>query len=329
MPKVLILTSKKRVLKFSDLTSIPEDWKLIFGEELNTDDAVLQAAGDADFIFADAIRAISKTLIDHMPNLKLIHSEGVGYNKIDLDAAKEKGIYVCNNTAANSTAVAEHTILLMLGLQRRLLEGDHLVRSGQQIQAKGSFILDGIPELGSCHIGLVGLGSIAIETAKRLQPFGAKLSYFNRSRKIQAEEELGLSYLCLEDLCQQCDIISLHLPVARETTGIINQKLLALMKPTALLINTARGELVVQEDLANALSNGQIAGAGLDTMSPEPVTLDNPLLNLPEDCQYKLLFTPHIAGTTKPAFEKMHRTVWANISTVSKGERPINIVNRM
>jgi len=173
----------------------------------------------------------------------------------------------------------------------------------------------------------VGLGSIAIETAKRLQPFGSKLSYFNRSRKTKAEEELGLNYLSMEDLCKQCDIISLHLPVALETTGVINQKLLALMKPTALLINTARGELVVQEDLVNALINGQIAGAGLDTMYPEPVTLDNPLLNLPEDYQYKLLFTPHIAGTTRQAFEKMHRTVWANISTVSKGERPINIVN--
>jgi len=125
------------VSKFSDLTIIPKDWKLIFGEDLNTDDAVLQAAGDADFIFADAIREISKTLIDNMPKLKLIHSEGVGYNKIDIEAAKEKGIYVCNNTAANSGAVAEHTILLMLGLQRRLLEGDHMVRSGQQIQAKG------------------------------------------------------------------------------------------------------------------------------------------------------------------------------------------------
>ncbi|WP_050741542.1 2-hydroxyacid dehydrogenase [Acetobacterium bakii] len=327
MPKVLILTSKKRVSKFSDLTIIPADWKLVFGEDLTTDEAVLKTAGDADFIFADAIRKISKTLIDNMPNLKLIHSEGVGYNKIDIDAAKEKGIYVCNNTAANSAAVAEHAILLMLGLQRRLLEGDHMVRSGQQIQAKGSFILDGIPELRSCHIGLVGLGSIALETAKRLKAFGPKLSYFNRSRKNKAEDELGLSYLSMEELCKQCDIISFHLPVTPETTGIINQKLLALMKPTALLINTARGELVVQEDLVNALINGQIAGAGLDTMYPEPVTLDNPLLNLPEDCHYKLLFTPHIAGTTRQAFEKMHKTVWTNILAVSKGEIPINIVN--
>lgn len=327
MTKVLLLTSKKRFELFSDSTIIPTDWDLIFGEDLNTDDAVLRAGGDADFIFADAIREVSKTIIDNMPNLKLIHSEGVGYNKIDINAAKEKGVYVCNNTAANSGAVAEHAILLMLGLQRRLLEGDHLVRSGKQMQAKGSFILNGIPELGSCHVGLVGMGSIARETAKRLKPFGTKLSYFNRSRKTDAEKALGLTYLPMAELCQQCDIISLHLPVTPETTGLINQELLAQMKPTALLINTARGELVVQEDLVQALITGEIAGAGLDTMYPEPVTMDNPLLNLPEDCQYKLLFTPHIAGTTKQAFEKMHKTVWSNILAVSNGERPINIVN--
>jgi len=325
--KVLILTSKKRFELFSDLSKIPTDWNLIFGEDLNTDDAVLLAGVDADFIFADAVREVSKTLIDNMANLKLIHSEGVGYNKIDINAAKEKNVYVCNNTAANSGAVAEHTILLMLGLQRRLLEGDHMVRTGKQIQAKGSFILDGIPELGSCHVGLIGLGSIAIETARRLKPFGSKLSYFNRSRKTEAETDLGLTYLPMEELCRQCDIISLHLPVTPETTGLINKEILALMKPTTLLINTARGELVVQEDLVNALINEKIAGAGLDTMTPEPVTLENPLLNLPESCQYKLLFTPHIAGTTKQAFEKMHKTVWTNILAVSNGERPINIVN--
>nr|WP_320026157.1 2-hydroxyacid dehydrogenase [uncultured Acetobacterium sp.] len=327
MTKVLILTSRKRMEKFSDLSELPKDWELIYGEELITDSDVLNAASDADFIFADAVREVSKTLIDNMPHLKLIHSEGVGFNKIDITAAREKGVYVCNNTAVNSTAVAEHTILLMLALQRRLLEGDQMVRNGQQIQAKGSFILDGIPELGSCHVGLVGMGSIAMETAKRLKPFGSKLSYFNRSRKSEAENELGMTYLPLEELCQQCDIISLHLPVTSETTGLINTSLLMLMKPTALLINTARGELVVQEDLVTALISGQIAGAGLDTMYPEPVTLDNPLLNLPEACHYQLLFSPHIAGTTKQAFEKMHRTVWSNILAVSKGNRPINIVN--
>ncbi|MDO9493930.1 2-hydroxyacid dehydrogenase [Acetobacterium sp.] len=327
MTKVLILTSTKRMEKFSDLSGIPTDWQFIFGEDFNTDEAVLQTAGDADFIFADAVREVSKTLINNMPNLKLIHSEGVGYNKIDIQAAKEKKIYVCNNTAANSAAVAEQTILLMLSLQRRLLEGDQMVRSGQQIQAKGSFIMDGIPELGSSHVGLVGMGSIALETAKRLKPFGTQLSYFNRSRKSAVEHELGLSYLPLEELCMQCDIISLHLPVTPETTGLINAKLLSLMKPSALLINTARGELVVQEDLVTALSTGQIAGAGLDTLYPEPVMSDNPLLNLPESCHYKLLFSPHIGGTTKPAFEKMHKTVWANILAVSKGVDPINIVN--
>ncbi len=327
MKKVLILTSQKRIEKFSDLSILSKDWELIYGEHLTSDDAVIDAAADADFIFADAVREVSKTLINNLPKLKLIHSEGVGFNKIDADAAKKKGIYVCNNTAANSAAVAEHTILLMLGLQRRILEGDQMVRNGSQIQAKGQFILNGIPELGSCHIGLVGMGSIAIETAKRLKSFGSKLSYFSRSRKTQTENQLELTYMPLDELCKQCDIISLHLPVTPETTGLFNKDRLSLMKPTTLLINTARGELIVQEDLVTALVDGKLAGAGLDTMYPEPVTLDNPLLHLPEDSRYKLLFTPHIGGTTKQAFEKMHKTVWSNFLAVANGERPINIVN--
>jgi phosphoglycerate dehydrogenase-like enzyme len=327
MTKVLILTSSKRVEKFSDHSNIPSDWELIYAENLVSDEDVLKIGADADFIFADAIREVSANLINHMPKLKLIHSEGVGYNKIDCQAAHKKKIYVCNNTAANSAAVAEQAILLMLALQRRLLEGDNLVRSGQQIQAKGSFILDGIPELGSAHVGLVGMGAIAIETAKRLKAFGSKISYFNRSKKPELESTLGMSYVSLEALCRSCDIISLHLPVTADTNGIINQKLFSLMKPEALLINTARGELVVQEDLAAALENKVIAGAGLDTLYPEPVTPDNPLLNLSDSCHYKLLFTPHTAGTTIQAFAKMHRTVWTNFLAVANNEHPVNCVN--
>ncbi|WKY48131.1 NAD(P)-dependent oxidoreductase [Eubacteriaceae bacterium ES3] len=327
MTKVLILTSKKRIEKFSDLSIIPNDWEFIYAEELEKDEKILEIGADADFIFADAIREISSKLIENMPKLKLIHSEGVGYNKIDLEAARKKNIYVCNNTAANSGAVAEQTILLMLALQRRLFEGDFLVRNGKQMQAKGSFILEGIPELASAHVGLIGLGAIGIETAKRLKAFGCKVSYFNRTPKPELEEKLGIASLSLQDLCKNCDIISLHLAVTPETTGIVNQELFSLMKPSALLINTARGELIVQEDLATALKNKNIAGAGLDTLYPEPVTLDNPLLNLPDPCHYKLIFAPHTAGTTIQAFEKMHQTVWSNFLAVTNNEYPINCVN--
>ena len=327
MSKILILTSQKRVKRFFDLTTLPEDFELIFAEELKTDDEILERAFDADFIFADAIQEVSRKLIEGMPHLKLIHSEGVGYNKIDLEAAKERGIFVCNNAAANAVCVAEHAIMLMLAVHKRLLEGDMMVRTGRQIQAKGAFIMDGLPELSSCNVGLIGFGMIAKETAKRLKAFGCEISYFDIKRDEENEEALGVSYRSADEIIKNCDIISLHLPVTPKTIGFIDKKKFAMMKPSALLINTARGEIVVQEDLVDALTNGKIAGAGLDTLYPEPVLADNPLLALPEECRYKVLFTPHTAGGSLQALQKMHTTTWSNIIAVTEGKRPINIVN--
>lgn len=330
MSKVLLLISKKRIEEFYDLSNIPTDWELIFCEEAMSDDDTLKLGSKADFIFVDAIRQVSQKLIFGMDNLKLIHSEGVGFDKIDINAAKERGIFVCNNAGANAVAVAEHTIMLMLGLQRRILEGDQLVRNGYQKEAKNSFIMNGIPELGSSHIGFIGFGKIAKETAKRLNSFGSKLSYYDVQRDFEAEASLvDLRYLPLDDLLKNCDIVSLHLPVLSETINLINKERLSLMKSSALLINTARGELVVQEDLVDALIAGTISGAGLDTLTPEPVTLDNPLLNVPEEIKFKLILTPHIAGTTKQAFEKMHENAWKNMLAVARGERPTNIVNKL
>ncbi len=329
MVKVLVLTSKGRVGKFFDINTLPKDWELVYGEALKTDEELLNLAGDADFIFVDAIREISKHLIDQMPNLKLIHSEGVAYNKIDTEAAKAKNVFVCNNAGANAPAVAEHAVMLMIGLLRRLLEGDMMVRTGKQIEAKGSFILDGITEISACHVGFVGFGVIAKETAKRLKPFGCKMSCFDIYRNEDAEKQLGVAYMPVEELLKECDIISLHLPVTKDTENFINEERLALMKSNALIINTARGEIVDQDALAKALVQGKVAGLGTDTLNPEPVTLDNPLLNLPSEHRYKVLFTPHIAGTTLQAFATMHKTSWENMMSVIKGDRPKNIVNQM
>lgn len=326
--KILILTSERRVKKYSDFTMIPEDWELIYGETDKSDEELLSIGKDADAIFADAIMPISSTLITQMPHLKLIHSEGVGFNLIDVDAAKEFNVFVCNNAGANSDAVAEQAVLLMLALQRRLAEGDYMVRAGRQINAKESFILDGIDELGAGTVGLIGFGAIAKATAKLLTAFGSRVVYYSRTRLSPEDEALYNSrYLPLEDLLPQCDIVSLHLPVTAQTKNFVNRDFLAKMKPSALLINTARGEIVDQDALANAISAGTIAGAGVDTLHPEPATLDNPLLRLPEQDRYKILFSPHIGGTTDAMFFRAHNMVWKNILAVAEGKRPLNIVN--
>lgn len=326
--KTLILTSKKRIEKYSDLSKVPQDWQLVFLEDAYNEGNVLQTGRDADFIIVDAISPISRNLIENMPNLKLIHSEGVGFNRIDLQASREAGVFVCNNASLNSGAVAEQTILLMLALLRRFQEGDDLVRQGRQGDAKASFILEGIPELEYCHVGIIGLGSIGKETAKRLAAFGSKVSYTSRRRlKEEEENQLHVEYLPLEELAASCDIISLHVPVTPETTGMVNRDFLKKMKSSAFLINTARGEIVDQAALAEALENGTIAGAGLDTLDPEPATLDNPLLKLSGNCKYRVVFSPHIGGTTDHVFYKLHQNIWSNIFLAAEGKRPRNVVN--
>ncbi|MCD2345847.1 2-hydroxyacid dehydrogenase [Clostridium guangxiense] len=304
--------------------------EFIFEDISSSDDEILSKAKDADFILADAIKEVSGYLINNMPNLKLIHSEGVAFNRIDIETAKKLNIYVCNNRGANAGAVAEHTIFFMLALLRNALEGDSKVRAGEQIQTKERMMLSGIKELADCTVGLIGFGAIAKETAKRLISFGTKTYYYSRTKAAtEVEKEYNVQYKKLGDLVKECDIISLHVPVTEETTNMVDKTFLKNMKKSALLINTARGEIVDGQALKTALINGEIAGAGLDTLSPEPVKLDNPLLYLPEGVKYKVIFTPHIAGTTDGAFRKMHQGVWTNITRVVNGEKPINIVNRL
>ena len=326
--QILILTSRKRVEKYSPLDALPPDWDLIYLSSTPTDEEILSAGKNADMIFADAITTVSGRVINEMPNLRLIHSEGVGYNYIDAEAADKKGVFVCNNAGVNSTAVAEHAVLLMLALLRRMTEGDDMVRDGRQFQAKESFILDGVKELGECRVGLVGFGAIARATARLLSAFGSEILCYSRTRP-QDLDDYNARYLPLEDLAGQSDIVSLHVPVTPETRGLVDSVFLARMKPGALLINTARGEIVDQEALARAVTEGVIAGAGLDTLDPEPVTLDNPLLRLPEAVKYRIIFSPHVGGVTDGMFTRAHRMVWNNIMTVSRGGRPRNIVNRV
>lgn len=326
--KILLMTLKERIERFSDFSVIPKSWKLIFADFETDTQKLIEMGGDADVILADAMQPVRKELIDAMPHLKMIHSEGVGYDWIDVRAAKEKGVFVCNNAAANSKAVAEQAVLLMLAVLRRTVEGDRMVREARQIEAKSNWSLEGIRELWNCHVGIIGMGAIGQETAKRLKGFESKVSYYSRHRLPEnLEHELQVDYLPLNELLSKCDIISLHLPSSTETKNFMNLSRFRLMKKSSVLINTARGEVVNQNDLIIALKEGLIAGAGLDTISPEPVKPDNVLLQLPEEISAKITFSPHIGGVTEQAVKQMHKFVWANIRRVGEGKRPENIVN--
>jgi lactate dehydrogenase-like 2-hydroxyacid dehydrogenase len=326
--KVLVMTLPARVRRYYDITSLPEGWSLVFAGHEGDIEALVEMGGDADAIFADAMQPVPAALIRRMPNLKLVHSEGVGYDRIDLAAAAAQGVYVCNNAAANAKAVAEQAVMLMLASLRRTVEGHRMVMAARQDEAKGKWSIEGIRELWSCRVGLIGMGAIAKQTAKRLLGFGCAVSYYSRTRLDAAEEAaLGVSYLPLEALLGCCDILSLHLPLNDQTRHFMNAEKFSLIKRGAILINTARGEVVDQDALIDALIQGRLGGAGLDTVTPEPVRKDNTIINLPEDICDKVTLAPHIGGVTEQAFYTMHRFVWENMLRVAQGERPRNIVN--
>ncbi len=326
--KILIVGNEDRYNKYMPDLEITRKMEKVFCPRGASDEALLQAAQDADAIAIDPMSKLSGNVIRQMPKLKLIQSEGVGFNGIDCRAAKEKGIYVCNCKGANAGAVAEQTILLMLALLRSTITGDRVEREGRQIEMKERLMYEGITELGDCKIGLVGFGDIAKAVAKRLRPFECEIIYYDTRRLPEnLEEEYHVSYMELNEMTQACDIISLHCPVTKETVGMVNAEFLAEMKPTAYLINTARGDIIDNQALYDAIVAEKIRGAGLDTVYPEPTTKDNILLNLPEEFKERIIFSPHIGGITTSSFRRAHKISWSNVKAVLNGERPQYIVN--
>lgn len=326
--KILIEGARERYRRFLP-DFVPLDrLALTFCPRGSTNEERLRLCPDAEIILADAISAVDGTLIRQMPCLKMIHSEGVAFHGVDIQAAREQGVFVCNNQGCNAGAVAEQTILLMLSLLRRGVPGDRAVREGRQIQMKEEAMLSGITELGDCSIGLVGFGNIAQATAKRLAPFGCNVFYHSAHRKAaQAEQACHAAYLPLNELLAACDLVSLHAAVTPETSGMVNQAFLSQMKPGAYLINTARGELVDNAAVREALLSGHLAGAGFDTLAPEPVPADHPLVSLPEGVRERVVFSPHLGGITTGSFRRAHRHMWENVVHILNGERPDNIVN--
>ncbi|MBV9687609.1 MAG: hydroxyacid dehydrogenase, partial [Alphaproteobacteria bacterium] len=227
-------------------------------------------------ILLHVLEPVTAAVIDAAPRLRLIQKIGVGVNTIDLDAARRRGIAVCNMPGTNTQAVAEMTLLLMLATLRQLAELDRLTRAGRG-WALDPAMADDFGELSGRTIGLVGFGSVARRLYPILEALGAAVLYTNR----RPAPDLPAQFRPLRELLPIADLLSLHLPLIPETTAIINAGALAAMKPGSILINTARGQLVDGSALIDALTSGHLRGAGLDVFSCEPVRADDPLLRLP------------------------------------------------
>ena len=170
--KIVILGAEARYRAYQPAMPFIQQQELVFLDKDSTEAEILAAGADAEVLFVDAITVVSAALMEHMPCLRLIHSEGVAFDRIDLSAARERGIYVCNNKGCNAGAVAEQTVLLILMLLRHALEGDEAVRAGRQMEMKERCMVEGITELSACKVGLVGFGDIARAAAERLGPLG-------------------------------------------------------------------------------------------------------------------------------------------------------------
>ncbi|HEX3410262.1 MAG TPA: NAD(P)-dependent oxidoreductase [Stellaceae bacterium] len=272
-------------------------------------DTFRREMADAE-ILLHVLEPVTAAVIGAAPHLRLIQKIGIGVNTIDLDAASRRGIAVCNMPGTNTQAVAEMTLLLMLTTLRRLVQLDRLTRAGEGWQFEPE-LQDDLSELSGRTVGLVGFGAVARRLVPMLQAIGAKLVY--TSRKPAADSPIP--FLPLAELLSVVDVLSLHVPLTPETTGMIDAAALAAMKRGAVLINTARGPLVEEAALFEALASGHLRGAGLDVFAGEPVSTDDQLLQL-----QNVVLTPHLAWLTTETLDRSLSIITENCRRLGTGE---------
>ncbi|HKN99809.1 MAG TPA: NAD(P)-dependent oxidoreductase [Pseudonocardiaceae bacterium] len=247
---------------------------------------------------------------DFPASLRLVQLLSSGYESVDVATLAAAGIPVANIGAANASTVAEHAMALILALLRQLPAQVDLVRGGGWRPAPPA------RELRGKTVGIVGLGGIGTELARRALAFDTTVRYTSRHRMAAAEAALGVAWAPLGELLATSDVLCLAVPVTPETTGLIGAAELAVMRPSAILVNVSRGAVVDEPALAKALAGGMIAGAGLDVLAAEPPAPDNPLLALPN-----VLVTPHQAGLSPDAWPRIVTLAWANVvSALAGGE---------
>ena len=320
----LLVLEEKSVFDRNATDALREACRITLMSPFTPTDEILAKAPDAEVLLVNPTITVSRELIEGLPKLRLIQTEGVGYEGVDLNAARERSIWVCNCRGVNARAVAEHTVMLMLCCLRDVINGHEDVLEGRQNDKKVYYMKTGsLRELGDCTVGFVGYGAIGREAARLTRAFGARTLY---TKPRPGDEEFA-EYCSLNELLGQSDIVSLNLPLTKETENMADAAFFSRMKKGALLINTARGGLVNSRDLIEAIACGHLAGAGLDVLDHEPVQKDHILLTAPEEVRRKIIFTPHIAGVTADAFVRTYDLILKNILRVQNGEAPLSCVS--
>ena len=279
----------------------------------NSTDALLEAVCDADYILASGRLRIDSSVLSRATRLKMIQRTGVGLDTLDMEAIRKAGIPLYVNSGVNSQSVAEHTILLILACLRRLTEIDANSKIGiWQKQPQGITTY----ELCGKTVGIIGMGNIGKKVSSILKVFGADVIYYDMQRSSPEEEErLNIKYTEIDDLFSKADIVSLHCALTDETRNIVNKRTLALMKDMAVIVNTARGQLIDEADLLDAIETGKIAFAGLDVHAEEPYCEKDMLIR-----SRRVIATPHIGGVTYDSFRAMISNAMNNILMYENGK---------
>ncbi|MDE2516318.1 MAG: 2-hydroxyacid dehydrogenase [Rhodospirillales bacterium] len=292
-------------------------------------DLIIARAGSAEYraALADALcvvgfgdASMDDAFYGAARKLRLVQLLSAGYDRCDLEAARRAGVPICNNGGANATAVAEHTLLLMLGISRRVMWQHANVAAGRW---RGNNVADTrLYELDGRTLGIVGLGTIGKKVARMAQAFGMNVLYYDVKRLSEERADaLGVRFALLNEVLRRADLVSLHVPLLASTRHMIGAAELSAMKKTAYLINTCRGPVVDEAALTAALAAGTIAGAGLDVFDQEPPPADNPLFTLPN-----VLLTAHMAGPTWDNQYTRYRNAFDNCQRVARGEAPLWVV---
>ena len=275
-------------------------------------------AGEANGLITRGSIKITRNLMEQNPQLKVIGVHGIGCDHVDLEAARELGKVVCNTPDALTVTVAEMAMALTLALLRNVVSADKAVRAGEWSRKYSDLIG---AELAGKKVGIVGLGRIGEATAHRMQAFGADVAYWSRTRKPVEEKEHRFQWMSLDELIRWSEIISIHIPATPETMKLISKEHIEAMRDGVYIVNTARGKVVDEEALIEALKSGKIRGAALDVFMNEPLSTDSPLCEMDN-----VILTPHLGASNLEGMQRMALQVAEGVLRVIKGKEPSNRV---
>jgi glyoxylate reductase len=315
--KILFAPSQPEVILTMAKAMTPAGFELIVADPGTP--AFIQAASDAEYYLGLA-RRMGGEFFRSAPNLKLVQLLSAGYDHVDIEAARKAKVPVSNNGGANALAVAEHTIMLILAVLKRVVQFHNSVAAGTWRVGNPADVR--VYEMANRRLGIIGLGNIGKKVARRARAFETKVQYYDIRRLSEAEEDaLGVRFVLFDELLRTSDIVSLHVPLDDSTRNLLGARELALMPREAIVVNTCRGPVIDEAALYDALKNNRLAGAGLDVMVDEPPKADHPFFTLPN-----VTLTPHSAGPTWENWTARFRNGFDNIERVAAGRAPLWVV---